>query len=197
MYYIMDCEPIIHENGGIDLSINNNFKLAGIRLWKTGLPIKKEKKDNVPNPVELDFDAYRGYDGFPTEIEDLGIPVMSQRLCKVLLNAGVDNLELFPATLKNKQTGQVFDYYVYNILGLVAAMDLEKSSYENYKTEGTFADTTIHELAIDDSKVKDLLLFRLAENVSTIMVHESLKKAIEEAGITTVSFIKPEDYSQI
>ena len=197
MYYVMDCEPIIREDGGAVLSLNNNFKLAGIRLWKTGSLIKKERKNNVPNPVELDFDAYSGYDGLPTEIEDLGVPVMSKRLCDVLLNAGVDNLELFPTKLKNKQTGQVFDYYVYNVLGLVAAMDLQKSSYETYKGEEPFADATIHELAIDESKVNDLLLFRLSENVSTIIVHASLKKAIEEAGITTVNFIKPENYSQI
>lgn len=197
MYYVMECEPIIREDGGAVLSLNNTFKLAGIRLWKTGSPIKKERKDNVPNPVELDFDSYRGYDGFPMEIEDLGIPVMSKRLCDVLTNAGVDNLELFPAKLKNNQTGQVFDYYVYNVLGLVAAMDLQKSEYETYKGEKPFADTTIHELAIDESKVNDLLFFRLAENVSTIIVHESIKLAIESAGIETVSFIKPEDYSQI
>ena len=197
MYYVMDCDPIILEDGGAALSLNNNFELAGIWLWKTGSPIDIEDKLNIPDVVELDFDAYNGYEGLPTEIEDLGIPVMSKRLCDVLHNAGVDNLELFPATLKNNQTGQVFDYYVYNVLGLVAAMDLQKSVYETYKGEKPFADTTVHELAIDASKVNDLLFFRLAENVSTIVVHESIKQAIESAGIDTVSFIKPEDYSQI
>ena len=197
MYYIMDCEPIIREDGGAALSLNNNFELAGIWLWKTGLPIDIEEKNNVADIVELDFDAYNGYEGLPTEIEDLGIPIMSKRLCDVLLNAGVDNLELFPAKLKNNQTSQVFDYYVYNILGLVAAMDLQKSAYETYKGEKPVADTAIHELVIDESKVYDLLFFRLAENVSTIVVHESIKLAIESAGIETVSFIKPEDYSQI
>ena len=180
MYYVMDCEPIIREDGGAVLSLNNNFELAGIWLWKTGSPIDVEEKNNIPEIVELDFDAYSGYDGLPTEIEDLGIPVMSKRLCDVLLNAGVDNLELFPAKLKNKQTDQIFDYYVYNILGLLDSMSLQQSANE-----------------ASESKINDLLLFRLTENVSAIIVHESLEKAIEEAGITTVSFIKPENFSQI
>ena len=180
MYYVMDCKPKIREDGGAVLSLNNNFKLAGIRLWKTGSLIKKERTINIPNPVTLDFDACNGYRGSPREITDLGIPVMSKRLCDVLLNAGVDNLELFPAKLKNKQTDQVFDYYVYNILGLLDSMSLQQSANE-----------------ASESKINDLLLFRLTENVSAIIVHESLEKAIEEAGITTVSFIKPENFSQI
>jgi len=193
----MDCDLEILENGGSALTINNNFKLAGIRLWKTGSPIKKERKDNIPNPVHLDFDVHHGYEGLPPEIEDLGIPLMSKRLCDILLNAGVDNLELFPAKLKNNQTGQEFDYYVYNILGLVAAMDLKKSTYETYRDKKPSGDTTIHELVIDEDEIHDALFFRLAEDLSTIVVHESIKNAIESAGLNTILFIKPEDYSQI
>ncbi len=55
----------------------------------------------------------------------------------------------------------------------------------------------IHELSLDESKIKGLLIFRLAENTNTIIVHESVKQAVESAGIDTVSFIKPEDYMHL
>ncbi|PKF60336.1 hypothetical protein CW745_15435 [Psychromonas sp. psych-6C06] len=84
MFYVIGCKPIIREDGGAVLTLNNAFKLAGLRLWKTGSPIKNERKSNVPNPVELDFDAHCSFDGLPREIVDVGIPVMSKRLCDVL-----------------------------------------------------------------------------------------------------------------
>lgn len=123
--------------------------------------------------------------------------MMSQALADLLISAGVDNLELFPAILKNNQTGQAYPYQIYNVIGLVATMDLQGSDYETYKNAEPMGDTTIHELALDESRIPNLLLFRLAENLSTIMVHESIKNRIEEAGIAGMSFIKPEDYSRI
>lgn len=198
MYYIMDCPLIIsEEHGGAMVELDNCFELAGISLWKTGSPLNSNRKKNIPNPVELGFDAYHGYNGPPPEMEDLGIPVMSKRLSEVLISAGVDNIEFFPAVLKNKETSQIYKYKVYNIVGKVAATDLQKSEYETYRNEPPFADATIHKLVLNESSIHDLLLFRLAENLSTIIVHERVKKHIEDAKINTMQFIKPDQYASI
>jgi hypothetical protein len=50
----------------------------------------------------------------------------------------------------------------------------------------------IHELAPEGSKTGGLLVFRLEENINTILVHESVRAHIEKQGIDTLTFIKPE-----
>ena len=197
MYYVMNCDSFEYNDGSAALSINNNFKLAGIRLWKTGKPIAAIKKENIPTPVEINFDAYKGYAGEPPSLEDVGIPLMSKKLANTLTSAGVDNLELFPAIVKNNQTGQTFEYQVYNVIGLVAAMDRQNSDYESYKNMNPVGGASIYELVLDESRIQDLLLFRLSENISTLVVHETIKNKIEEMGILDITFIKPENYIQI
>jgi hypothetical protein len=39
-----------------------------------------------------------------------------------------------------------------------------------------------------------MLLFRMAENVSAIVVHETVKKSIEDAGIPYIDFVNPESW---
>jgi hypothetical protein len=46
-------------------------------------------------------------------------------------------------------------------------------------------------------KAHDFLMFRLAENCMTVVVHESIKKAVDAAGIRTFSFINSEDWTQL
>lgn len=198
MYHIIKC-PLIknEENGGVMVELDNCFELAGISLWKTGSPLDPDRKKNIPNPVELEFDTYFGYNGSPPEMKDLCIPVMSTRLSDVLISAGVNNVEFFPAILKNRKTNQAYEYKIYNIVGKVAATDLKKSDYETYHNEQPLADTTIHKLVLDESKIHNLLFFRLAEKLGTIIVHEKIKKHIEDAKIDTIRFIKPDEFASI
>ena len=44
-------------------------------------------------------------------------------------------------------------------------------------------------LVIDDRKAHGALMFRLAENVSGIVVHESVRVAVHEAGIEHLDFV--------
>ena len=169
MYYVMDCDTVELEEGSAALTINNNFKLAGIRLWKTGKPIPAAKIENIPKPVIIDFDVHGAPSMTPHSLEDVGIPVMSQTLSDVLMSVGVDNLELFPAILKNNQTGQTFPYQIYNVIG--------KASFT-------------------DSHTETPLLFRLSQSVSTLIVHESIKKRVEEIGIQDITFTQYEDVKQ-
>lgn len=85
MYYIMDSDLVILENGSVALTINNYFKLAGIRLWLSGKPIKLSRKQNIPNPVEIDFDPHHGYKEDPGELVASGITMMSQKLTNILV----------------------------------------------------------------------------------------------------------------
>ncbi|WDD97547.1 imm11 family protein [Thalassomonas actiniarum] len=198
MYYIMDCPLLVsEEDGGELVELHKHFKLAGIRRWWSGALISTEKKNKIPNPVEFNFDPLRGYSGSPPEMDDLGIPLMSKRLFDALTKAGVDNIEYFPAVLKNTKTKQIYPYFVYNIVGKISATDLTNSEYTTFGNESTYASTSFNKLVLDETKIHQLLLFRLAEDVSAIVVHEKIKTQIEDSGINTMEFIKPEDYTQI
>lgn len=190
-YFVLDCPLLINEkNGGALVDVDNNFKLAGIRLWKKGSRLNPQKVKNIPNPVEIEFQAFQNYKGPPRELMDLGIPLMSKRLADVLVQAGVDNLELFPAVLRNASTGQMYDYYVYNLLGLVPAVDVPmppSPDLQGSKLE-TFMDASMNMLT-DESKVGGYRMFRLAEYVTVIVVHYTIQDAIESAGIDTLKFI--------
>ena len=52
-------------------------------------------------------------------------------------------------------------------------------------------------LAIDEAKAKGQLMFRLAESLSTILVHESVKKALEHAQIPLIEFYEPEHFAAL
>jgi len=49
-------------------------------------------------------------------------------------------------------------------------------------------------LVIDEAKTRGALLFRLAESVNGIVVHETIKNAIEATGIDTLTFMPPEEW---
>lgn len=196
MYYILDCGPLLNDRGEALTKTHNCFRIANIRLWGNGLPIKEELKKNIPNPIEIEYETFRGYAGPPRELKDLCIPLMSKRLSEVLTAAGVDNIDYFPAVLRHTETGQTYDYMAFEIIGLVAMADLDKSEYKTY--DGNVSSgVSFYSLAVDETKAQGKKLFRLKENSSAIFVHESIKQAIKDAGIDTLEFIKPENWLQL
>ena len=130
------------------------------------------------------------------ELVDLGITVMSKRLREALDRAGVDNIEYYPAVLTNTETGEKYEYFAFKVIGLVAAADLDSSEYTSFDGDALI-DTSFETLAIDESKAHGLKLFRLAENINALMVHEEVKNVIEESGINTLDFLKPDEFVQI
>ena len=106
---------------------------------------------------------------------DGGVPIMSERFVKLIEDAGVDNIEKFPAIVKSINDSTIWSgYYAINIIGMVKCADLNKSTYteifpDNYDFE---------ELAIVASKAHGALLFRLQESPSTIIIHKSVGKHI-------------------
>lgn len=191
MFYILDCDEPLSPNGEALMEIHNTFRVGGIRLWKSGARHTKP----VPEPIEIPFDTFRGYNGPPVELLDLGIPVMSARLAKALNDAGVSNIDFYDATLVHSTTGVRYPYKAYNIIGLVAAADLGKSEW--FSDDGTpLINVSFTRLALDESACRDQQLFRLAENVNAIVVSATLRDYLIAEGFTTLRFKKPEDWVQ-
>ena len=113
-----------------------------------------------------------------------------------LRKAGVDNLQAFETTLQLSPGEAVpQDLYVaVNIVGLVAAADLGRSAVSPGTPERLIS-TDFDSLAIDAGRAHGLLMFRLAENTSAVVVHRSVKDAVERAGIVTLTWLLPEEWA--
>ncbi len=102
--------------------------------------------------------------------------LMSRGFIKALESCGVDNLQVFDATLTDKNTGAVNqDFCVVNVIGLVEAADSGSSD-----SLPLGASVVYTKLVVDAEKAQGLLMFRLEESPSTLVVHERVAKVIEE-----------------
>jgi len=122
--------------------------------------------------------------------------VFSERLRNVLTNVGVNNLQYFPACIKNLQTSELDNsFMIANIIGVVFCLNWERSSVVR---DSEFPDgvETITSLSLDTSKIPaDLQLFRLGELSTVLICSSKVKDAVTSAGINGVKFIEPENFS--
>jgi hypothetical protein len=191
MYYMMECDEPLTESGAALMDIRNCFRAGTVRIWRGGRRFRPEEV--VPKPIEIDFEPLRGYKGPPIEMLDVCIPIMSSRLAAALLQAGVDNIDFYPTVVTNTVTRERHDYQAFNVVGLLAAADLERSEWDTY--DGVpVADVSFKGLAFDDSKAVGILAFRLAENINAFAVHDSVRDHVIESGINTLKFVAPEDW---
>lgn len=152
---------------------------------------------SVPSQLDYILDPDFGDDSkIKAMYGNKSIPVMHNKLVKVLLSAGVNNLELFPARLINQNTDAIYEnYQAFNIIGLIAAADLESSTLMNPEVEPTILDTDFESLVIDKEKTHGFHLFRLAESCNAICVSEQVKRAVEGSGIPGIVFYGPGEWS--
>jgi hypothetical protein len=132
-------------------------------------------KSYEPKPAALPFRFSVESKGKPLFAYYSANCLMSQGLVDAIKASGVDNLQAFPAVLTEGSTGAArTDYCVVNIIGLVAAADLQKS--EAIPLGGGQVFTS---LEVEADKAKGLLMFRLAESLIDVIVHEKVARAIE------------------
>jgi hypothetical protein len=158
--------------------------------WRLGRPIT----DAVPVPIVYMLNPR--FKGQPKPMYyEKAIPVMRDDVAAALRGAGVDNIQYFDAVLKDPGTGADHrNYRAYNIVGLVACADMVASKRMSTGS-GTMGDVDFESLVVDESKTGGALLFRLAENVSAIVVHDKVKEAIEASGIPGFVFYGPGEWS--
>lgn len=195
MYFIMGCQRLTTEDGEALLEIHNDIEVGNVWYWRDGKPLEPDE-ENVPTPIVIDFDPFRGYQGPPEELFDVGVPLMSARLAEAITEAGVTNVRFFKTTLRNTVSGKTYAYQTFKVVGLVAAADLAKSTWSSYDGH-LFADVSFEGLTLDKTKIPDLLMFRLAENLNGLLVHKKVRDHILAKGIDTLKFIKPKDWVHV
>ncbi len=187
MYYILAKKPLGDPE---DLAVIDEYpEVEGIDTWLLGTPFTVE----VPEPLEFILD-----DSFPGRLPDFfssGMPpLMSDRLLEALREIGVDNLDTYRAVLKNLNGEVVSESYkAVNVIGVVSVADVGRSQAAPGQSV-RMIDTSFDSLAIDEEKAAGHLLFRLAEAVTAVVIHEKVKEHLEARGLGALGFIRPEEW---
>lgn len=120
--------------------------------------------------------------------------LISNKLHETLVAAGVDNLDVYDAVIRSfDNTVEHKGYKAFNLIGLISAADMAKSEF-NPEVPSRLLDASFQKLELDAGKARGVLMFRLAEYLGAVIVHERVKQAIEAAGLSTVTFTAPDQY---
>jgi len=168
----------------------------GVESWISGRYI------DVPVPQPLEFEVEIDEDdrepeepGQLLEMYDYGVVLMTERLVNALREAGVDNLQAFDAVIRDPRTNRVVtDYKVVNVVGVIAAADMGKSKLYEPPDGAPLIDVSFDSLAIDEKRAGGQLLFRLAESLSAIIVHDRVKQHLLARGFDMLTFRDPAKY---
>ncbi len=180
MYYLLETDYSVKPIAYRTSSLVNEFKFQPSR-WITGKVMGENEE-----PIAVEF-WENGGQGLAEIFLD-SIPLFSKELVEALKEAGVDNLQVFHAEITERDGNPVDrEYFAVNIIGLVQCADMDKSEYTDTTGTGTFA-VVFRKLVIDASKTQGLNIFRLAESVSSIIVHEKIKEHLDSRDFKYLSF---------
>jgi len=116
------------------------------------------------------------------------IPLFREDFIASLKAGGLDNLDFYEARITDPDTGAVFsNYKAVNVIGIIAAADMGRSTATVH--DGIpLVDVEFDELVVDEDKTGGMLMFRLAENNSAILVHERLRDHLLAANFDGLEF---------
>lgn len=190
-YYVLMCfTPWFTKSA----SIGPAPEVEGVSSWIKGQLIDAPVPQPLQFTVEPDEDDREPDEpGVLLEMYQDSYVLMTDRLVDALRAAGVDNLQLFDAVISDPRTGSVAsNYKVVNVVGVVACADLGRSTYT--ATGTPLIDVSFDSLVIDEKRAGGLLLFRLAESLSAIIVHERVKRHLLATGFDMLTFRDPAKY---
>lgn len=156
--------------------------------WDDGVPL-----DPAPAEVTASFRPFESDD--PDMSEEVSafynrrLPLMRKDLVEALVEAGAQ-LEVVPARIHDPDDDSWrTDFLAVNILGLVAAVDLKASELSLHPGDAPEINAGINSLVVDEAAVPEgLLMFRLKEKNSVILVHDRIRRHLEEQGFSDVVF---------
>jgi uncharacterized protein DUF1629 len=167
------------------IEVSGHTEETGKHLWTEGVRFTE------PVPVQtLALDAEYGTQ--MADFFDTTIPLMSDRLIKALLAAGVDNFDAYPMILQRSDTGeQRTDYKAMNFIGRIDALDRAKSECEE---DDLGALECTGSISLDSKRVGDAICFRLLDGPDLLVIHEKIAREIRKQEFSALLIQKTEDY---
>ncbi|MEY4591069.1 MAG: hypothetical protein RL497_3145 [Pseudomonadota bacterium] len=144
----------------------------------------------IPQPIvyDLDIDEHDTIPNVKILDDTLPIPYMHDSIVEALLAVGVDNIQFYDAVIRDlKRNVDHTDFKAFNVVGLVSAADMSASTMMG-TSNSTLIDADFDRLVLDEEKCAGKLLFRLAENITAIVVSEVVKNEVQKRGIKGVMF---------
>ncbi len=105
------------------------------------------------------------------------VPLVTPLLIEVFRSCGIDNFELFPATLVDGNGDASWgNYFAFNTLGLIDATCHEASEAIVLQAaeEGQPERVSYSRAVIDPAKVRGLLMFRDSRDPSLLILHDGI-----------------------
>ncbi len=162
-----------------------------LRSWMTG----ERFEVPPPQPIVLQLSGTDEKNWVMPDLWLTPITVMSARLRDALQGAGVDNLDLYATELHDPVSGQVHrDFVAFNLVGKIAAADRARTRFAPGVKERLIS-ADIDSLVVDEGKTRGALMFRLAESLNAILIHDDVCEAIQNAGIETLSFFETDAWA--
>lgn len=117
--------------------------------------------------------------------------VASKAFVDALVEAGVDNIVTYDVVLRSRTEPSITvdGYKAINIIGLVKAA----GPGTVYLSDSRIGDASMKNVELEPRSIKGLYMFRLAESMRTIVVHEKVKQHLEAKGFEDLIFTEPSD----
>ncbi len=188
MYWILSNE-LVDEDRDADL--------CGTFSTDLGDDISFDDGEEIPLPIKKGIytltESLQGNLTDHLSVDEIPGLVFSDRLCQLIHNMMITNLQYFPLSIINTTKGETYESYkIANIVGVVDCVDKAASDLE-YFDDGDIE--FVNKLVLDEGKVPpELDIFRLSGRTTMVIVSQVVKDAIVGAGMTGCVFYRPEDY---
>ena len=157
-------------------------------------------RGRISNKTDVDYEfelkADTKADKFypPLDAHETGKSLLfSSRLRALLCDQGIDNIQYFDSKVTNAVDNKLLDYKVANIIGAVSGLDIEQSDVTLSPSGNVMA---INKMVLDESKLKEHNMIRLDEKTIILVVHNDIKQAIEQAGLTGLKFVTDDEFKR-
>ncbi|MCX9155423.1 hypothetical protein OPU71_04725 [Niveibacterium sp. 24ML] len=185
-YYMLEC--IAPEDWDDPALVEGIAPPPGEDSWRLGRRFLK------PPTQPIEVSLHSDYGVQLKELRNVDALLMTRRLHKALLDSGVSNLDAYPTIIRHRSRQfETDEYLACNLIGLVSAVDAAKSKITGSSANGLI-DTDFESVALDGQKAHGALMFRLAENTSAVVVHESVKVHLQAKGFEMLTFVAPSEW---
>lgn len=161
-------------------------------IWLTGHPIPKEYDlsnleflcESLPSGRLTDF-----------AISDVGCPVASEAFIRILRDNGIDNIEVFPASIRlTEQSEPVHGFYAINVLGIVDVIDQDNSIMDFENEDGNLAIYFIDKLVLKPDCDSHALIYRPRGYRTRILIANRFKQLLDQCGIVGALMVTPDKW---